>query len=69
MNTIRISPEANELIGRPNGLSQLAVGCSETAGWCPMPILTSATTENTSSMPTSIVSSAFWKFADTSMPR
>ena len=34
-----------------------------------MPTLTSATTEKISSMPISMVSSAFWKLAETSMPR
>ncbi len=70
MNTIRIMPTANALkLDTWKGLSQDALGCSETAGWCPVPTRTSATTEKTSSMPTSMDSSAFWKLAETSMPR
>ncbi len=69
MNTIRISPPANAPNGRPKGFSQDHDGCIETAGWFPVPTRISATTESTSSMVTSMASSAFWKFAETSMPR
>ena len=37
-------------------------------GRVPVPTLTSATTESTSSMVTSMPSSAFWKLAEISMP-
>ena len=69
MNTIRISPDENAPIPRPAGFSQDQVGCSDTAGWCPVPTRISATTDSASSMVTSMDSSAFWKLAETSMPR
>ena len=45
------------------------LGWTETGGWCPVPTRTSAVTDSASNMTTSMDSSAFWKFAETSMPR
>ena len=69
MNTIRIRPEANALNEMPKGSSHDQLGVSETAGWCPDPTLTSAVIDSTSSMMISMPSSAFWKLAETSIPR
>ena len=69
MNTIRMTPLANALNEATwNGLSQLRLGVRCPAGAVPPPTLTSATTDSTTSMTSSIDSSTFWKFADTSMP-
>ena len=53
-----------------NGLNQdEARGAGGPAGAFPVPTLTSAVTDSTTSMTSSMPSSAFWKFAETSMPR
>ena len=51
-----------------NGLNQLSAGVRWPTGAEPFPTLTSAHTDRTSSMVSSIPSSAFWKLAETSMP-
>ena len=52
-----------------NGLSQEMLGVRWPDGACPVPILTSAVTDSTTSITNSMLSSTFWKLAETSMPR
>ncbi len=57
-----------EAEGILNGLNQSHAGVRCPIGAVPLPTLTSAHTDRTSSMVSSMPSSAFWKLADTSMP-
>ena len=45
------------------------LGCTDCGGWFPEKTRTSAVTDSTSSMTSSMLSRIFWKFAETSMPR
>jgi len=67
MNTIKMMPLANALKSvTRNGLNQDQPGVID-PGW-PWPTLTRATVDSASSMTSSMVSSAIWKLADSSMP-
>ena len=69
MKTIRMIPLANALkLEMWNGLSQEMLGVRCPGGALPLPTLTRATIDRTTSMVSSMPSSIFWKFADTSMP-
>ena len=54
--------------GTSNGLNQLQAGVRCPMGALPLPTLTSATTDSSTSMVSSIPRSAFWKLAETSIP-
>jgi len=69
MNSIRMIPDTNAETGRFDGDSQLKLGCSDSAGGLLPYTRTSAVTDMTSSRVISMDSSAFWKLAETSMPR
>ena len=70
MKTIRMIPLVNALkLVMWNGLSQERLGVRCPGGACPVPTLTSAVTDRTTSITSSMPSSTFWKFAETSMPR
>ena len=70
MNTIRMRPLAKALkLAMWNGLNQERLGVRWPGGALPFPTFTSAVIDSTSSITSSMPSSAFWKFADTSMPR
>ena len=51
-----------------NGLNHDRLGVRWPTGAVPLPTLTRATMESTSSMVSSMPSSAFWKLAEISMP-
>ena len=64
---MKMMPLANALkLVTSNGLNHDRLGGIDPG--CPWPTLTSATVESTSSMTSSMLSSAFWKLADSSMP-
>ena len=69
MNSIRMIPPRKAESGTPVGMSQLKLGCTDCGGWFPLKTRTSAVTDSTTSMTSSMPSSTFWKFAETSMPR
>ena len=52
-----------------NGLSQDMLGVMWPGGACPPITLTSAVTDSTTSITSSMPSSTFWKLAETSIPR
>ena len=68
MNSIKMIPDTNAESGRCDGDSQLKLGCIDPGGLLTY-TLTSAVTDSTISMTTSMVSSTRWNRAETSMPR
>ena len=60
-----MKPEAE---GASNGLNHDQAGVRCPTGAVPLPTLTSATIESTSSIVSSMPSSAFWKLAEISIP-
>ena len=68
MNSIKMIPDTNAERGRCDGDSQLKLGCSDPCGLLTN-TLTSAVTDITISMTTSMVSSIRWNLAESSMPR
>ena len=68
MNSIKMIPDTNADRGRWDGDSQLKLGCSDPGGLLTN-TLTSAVTDITISMTTSMVSSIRWNLAESSMPR
>src|SRR6478752_4920282 len=69
MNSISVMPLKKDEKSPANGLNHDRCGEIEPAGADPLPTLTRATIEKTSSITTSMDSSTFWKLAETSMPR
>ena len=70
MNTMRMMPAVKALkLETWNGLSQERLGVRWPGGAVPLPTLTSAVIDSTASMTSSMASSAFWKLAETSIPR
>ena len=70
MKTIRMMPLAKALkLVMWNGLSHDRLGVRWPGGACPVPTLTSAVTDSTSSITSSMPSRTFWKLAETSIPR
>ncbi len=68
MNNIRVSPSTRSLKDPPKGLNQDQAGWRCPIGADPLATLTRATTERMASIAISIPSSAFWKFAEISIP-
>src|ERR1700751_4790931 len=69
MNSITMMPLMNAEKPDCSGLNQEADGVIDSGGWCPVPTRTSATTESSSSMTISMLSSTRWNLAGTSLPR
>ncbi len=69
MNSMSVNPTMKlSGPGTSNGLNHVHDGVRCPAGADPLPTLTRATTDSTSSMVISMPSSAFWKLAEISMP-